>query len=540
MANYARHLRSTQREPLIGSNQVQNRAGGFVYKVDPFTALNRFLILGCEGGTYYASEREIAREAASLIVNDCITLDPHKTVKAIVDASNGNAIKNDTCVFALSLVAASNNNTAKKAALANLSKVCRTSTHLFQFVEAVSAQRGWGRTLRNAVANWYTGMELDDLAYQVTKYPQRNGWSHRDLLRLSHPKSDEHDSMFKYIVSGNFADEKVQSMDDNVLAYLGAIETVKNAKDVRLVVAMIDKYNLVREHLPTQWLNSPVVWEALLQNMPSTALVRNLGKMTEIGLLKPLSAATRLVCDRLRKLGRGVHPFSILVAQTTYAAGHGFRGSLAWTPDSHILAALEDAFYNGFAHVIPTEKNFLLAIDVSGSMGWRGFSHMGSIANTNIKCYQAAAVMAMATLRSEPWCHVVAFSGELTFSTKRAAIQPVGLTPNQRLDDVLKTLEKIPVGPTDCALPMLYAKEQGLDVDTFVVYTDCETWCGNVHPSKALEDYRQARGKDAKLVCCAMTATNYSVADPNDPGMLDVVGFDASCPAAISAFSEGI
>ena len=36
-----------------------------------------------------------------------------------------------------------------------------------------------------------------------------------------------------------------------------------------------------------------------------------------------------------------------------------------------------------------------------------------------------------------------------------------------------------------------------------------------------------------------MTATDYSVADPDDPGMLDVVGFDASCPTVISRFAKG-
>ena len=42
----------------------------------------------------------------------------------------------------------------------------------------------------------------------------------------------------------------------------------------------------------------------------------------------------------------------------------------------------------------------------------------------------------------------------------------------------------------------------------------------------------------AKLVACGMTATNYSVDDPDDPGMLDVVGFDGSCPAIISKFAR--
>src|SRR5438445_12992 len=75
----------------------------------------------------------------------------------------------------------------RSAALAALPRVCRTGTHLFRFAEDVKAFRGWGRGLRRAVGDWYAGKEPGELAYQLTKYQRRNGWSHRDLLRLTHP-----------------------------------------------------------------------------------------------------------------------------------------------------------------------------------------------------------------------------------------------------------------------------------------------------------------------------------------------------------------
>ena len=37
-----------------------------------------------------------------------------------------------------------------------------------------------------------------------------------------------------------------------------------------------------------------------------------------------------------------------------------------------------------------------------------------------------------------------------------------------------------------------------------------------------------------------MTATEFSIADPTDPGMLDVVGFDAAVPSLISEFARGL
>jgi 60 kDa SS-A/Ro ribonucleoprotein len=35
-----------------------------------------------------------------------------------------------------------------------------------------------------------------------------------------------------------------------------------------------------------------------------------------------------------------------------------------------------------------------------------------------------------------------------------------------------------------------------------------------------------------------MTSTGFSIADPNDAGMLDVVGFDAATPAVIGDFAR--
>jgi hypothetical protein len=72
-----------------------------------------------------------------------------------------------------------------------------------------------------------------------------------------------------------------------------------------------------------------------------------------------------------------------------------------------------------------------------------------------------------------------------------------------------------------------------------VILTDSETWAGDVHPSRALRDYRRASGIDARLVVVGMVANEFSIADPSDPGMLDVVGFDTATPQLIWDFARG-
>src|SRR5262249_47389685 len=74
-------------------------------------------------------------------------------------------------------------------------------------------------------------------------------------------------------------------------------------------------------------------------------------------------------------------------------------------------------------------------------------------------------------------------------------------------------------------------------VDTFVIYTDNETWAGSMHPHQALRQYREWSGIDARLVVVGLTATDFTIADPADPGMLDIAGFDAALPNLLTDFS---
>ena len=96
------------------------------------------------------------------------------------------------------------------------------------------------------------------------------------------------------------------------------------------------------------------------------------------------------------------------------------------------------------------------------------------------------------------------------------------------------------MGGTDCAQPMIYAKKKNLKVDVFIVYTDSETWAGRIHPSKALKQYRKHSGINAKLIVCAMTSNGFTLADPEDRGMLDMAGFDSAAPEVIRQFVLGL
>lgn len=280
------------------------------------------------------------------------------------------------------------------------------------------------------------------------------------------------------------------------------------------------------------------MWQALLDaGMPQTALMRNLPRLTRLGLLGPTgpnaAAVAAQVADPERLRRARVHPLSVLVALRTYTSGHSVAGTSEWEPVAMISDALDTAFYAAFGAVEPAGKRTLLALDVSGSMG-------ASIAGLPLTCRDASAALAMVTAAVEPTCSIVGFTGGgRPYEQRDTTITALDISPRRRLDDNVRAVSGLRFGGTDCSLPMQWALENGVEVDTFQVFTDNETRHGAMHPHQALARYRERTGIAARLAVVAMTPTEFSIADPTDPGMLDVAGFDTATPGVLSDFSRG-
>jgi 60 kDa SS-A/Ro ribonucleoprotein len=134
--------RTPQGEPMAGAAQVPNRAGGFAWAVDDWTRLRRFLVLGSEGGSFYASERALTRENATAVWR-CVEADGARAVAEIVAISRaGRAPRNDPAIFALAMAASATEDATRRAALDALPVVCRTGAHLFAFARFVEQFRG--------------------------------------------------------------------------------------------------------------------------------------------------------------------------------------------------------------------------------------------------------------------------------------------------------------------------------------------------------------------------------------------------------------
>ena len=565
--------------------QVPNAAGGYVFEIDPWAALDRFLIIGTMGGTYYASEAKITDENLARVAT-LLDQDGPRVVQRVVEISQAARAQKQDYGLAVLAMAASyksqivrdalakgscevhgdspsaiayrNEERTRRAAYAAIPQVCRTASTLFQFLSYLKGRRKISsRGLRSAIAEWYNGRAVDQIAYQMVKYPQRHGYTHRDVLRLSHPDPTApyadpsgsemfvRQALYRWgvgkINDENFSEfEKLMPqivLDARKAQRAAGKATAEERGQDQIALAK----RLPREALPTEWLNDPNVWEALLYGepgkggMPLTALIRNLGNLTKHGVLAAGSDAEKYVVGELLNQTRlakaRIHPISLFIALKTYGSGRGFKGSGTWGPVNSVLDALGAAFYLAMGNVAPTGKRLVLGLDVSGSMG----SHYGGAVNGIPNCAprEVVAAMALVHVRTEPIAPLV-----LPFDTRPYEFE---VSKDEKLDRLIHRLAQYGGGGTNCEIPIGAAALPNVTPvapDAVVIYTDNETWAGRRHVSEALVDAR-ARNPHLKIVCAATTATNQQIADPKDPLTFGVCGFDAAAPTLINEFIGG-
>jgi 60 kDa SS-A/Ro ribonucleoprotein len=237
---------------------------------------------------------------------------------------------------------------------------------------------------------------------------------------------------------------------------------------------------------------------------------------------------------------------AVLIAMKTYASGRGKQHT--WEPNQKVCDALDSAFYLSFKAVKPAGKRFVLALDVSASMDG------GVVAGADgLTPRIASCAMSLITAATEPNTTTIAFSSGSRSSLASSyswynrtstsdgldGVSEINITPKDRLDTVAEKSDALSVGmgATQIDLPFKWAQAKGVQADVFVVYTDNEVNRGT-HPVEALRNYRKATGINAKLIVVGLTSTGFTVADPNDAGMMDVVGMDASAPSVMAEFSR--
>ena len=665
----------------LNIDQVLNCSGGYVWKLTTIEHVNRYLVLGGakDMGNYYKQADEVSHECALSVLQMIRSPDPSQFVqlcdllKAV--SIGGRAPKQEPVLLSVAAAIVFAKNAKEKEIAFETAKACiRIPTHMFMLAgfvrdlsmaKATNKGKGWGTGFRRTMAHYYLSHTGRDLAFHMTKYQNREGWTHADMIRMLHinpatladdgarlmfdyvmmkyarkPKTPSEKTLatlasqkvtivpnpFKPLTKAEFVEKLnaistppiptsasiaaarpaiaplavaqktgaqtvaskvagfvsaltsvmpssavavatiatpakpaaddtfvvISEEDDEtgssqkkkgssqtqlqqvayLLKHLHAIHEAGEKKDIPLACALIRSGRLVREHVPTTLFGSKEIWLTLLETMPLEALLRNLGKLTQIGVAaeKHSEIVARLV-NQTEVLKARIHPIKVLVASKVYTNGCGDSGSLTWTPNTYISVALTDLFRISYGAVTPTGKRIMLGIDVSGSMS---SSVLGSKVLT---CRDASIAMALLYLETETNVSAVAFSNTLT--DLLAPSSRNRLTRGMTLQQALVATHGMNFSSTDCVLPIQHAIKHNLQIDAFIVITDNETYAPNEHPQNALIRYRELTGITAKLIVLGMTGNCFTIADPTDRNTLNLAGFDTSTPEIASMFMRG-
>jgi hypothetical protein len=222
-------------------NQVLNDAGGYVWTLPTLEHVNRYLVLGGakDMGNYYRQSSDVNLECALSVLK--MIRDPDSTqfvqlcalLKAV--SVGGRAPKQEPVLLSLAAAIVFAKNAAEKQIAFETMKECvRIPTHMFMlagFVRDLSMSKpekkgkGWGAGFRKAISHYYTSRNGRDLAFQMTKYQNREGWTHADIIRMVHidPTTLADDGarlMFDYVMMKNARKAKVPS--EKTLATLKA------------------------------------------------------------------------------------------------------------------------------------------------------------------------------------------------------------------------------------------------------------------------------------------------------------------------------
>lgn len=511
--------------------QVKNSAGGYVFQISPQAALERFLILGSEGGTYYANEKDLTKSGMALVSSCVASMAPNEFFE-IVERCAQVARKRSYALYAISEALVSGSDEHKARAPHAVLAVCKTGTDVFELASYVRGRRGWGTTVRKAFDAILLGLPEDKLALWSVKYRDRFGYTWRDLLRLQHTRPD---TPKRDAVLGHMANKQIRVSDtpDVITGYVLA----KGLTDEQPLIRVINEYHLPWEAL-TDEQRTDEVWKACLPNIGDTAVLRNVASFTRRKMDADFTFRQN-VSARIANTSK-LHPVQVLDALKTYGSGGTVGQSRGGTyvPNARWMESMEDALERSFTEgVNTTGQNIYVGLDVSGSMGSLvSGSHV-------LSCREVGAALALGFVKAEDEVGVFGFTDgqgrRVGWSNFRddVVMSHLAFTKRTAFADALRQTDGLPFGGTDCALPMMHALEQKIAVDTFVVITDNETWAGGIHPMEALNTYRRlAKRPNAKLAVIALTATNFSIADPRDRATMDFVGFSSDLPRSLEKF----
>jgi len=386
--------------------------------------------------------------------------------------------------------------TNKEASVNAFCPLVETGWDLFRFFaeyRKLSRKKSCPRSVRRAISRWYT--EHPALALQLVKYPRGYGWTHKDLLRVAHPRVLD-SCMNRDLVRWVFTQETgVDPLLDTYLAFqnpkANALEVCKKVEDM-IVVPL----EIVPKHLRDKRF-----WEHQIKRTPTGVLIQNLGTITACGAVNHLGEpVASLLCDDGVLVRSKIHPVQVYEAWDKYGNGEG------WEAAPFLLTALEHAFHVTAEARLPAPKNRTLVV---------------------VDCYPGQPRVTAAALLSAIARKWEAFT---VIGHDRKGMKMLNLGNKPSLTRAIHECCDL-TGGMDLTLPLRFAKR---DYANILILTDNKSVRGWEVLSRTLRDYGRVR-----VAVLMLTRPKPVVEYPKDPKCLLAAGLDAGAFDTIVHFFDG-
>lgn len=191
----------------------------------------------------------------------------------------------------------------------------------------------WGSGCRQVIKDWYLKKDVKILVELISKRKRYHGWSHKDVIKLIHLKTEEpaRAVIIKYALYGI----KVAKKDygDNpeaadILHYIQVIEDFKHLTDEQQAARLIETLYLTMDYVPAHLLKSREVWSSLVSNLPLKELITSLERIGYLGFLKQNSPLVTKVLDAISNeksvAESHLHPAQVFIALRNYEMSSKF------------------------------------------------------------------------------------------------------------------------------------------------------------------------------------------------------------------------
>lgn len=450
----------------------------------------------------------------------------------------------------------------KSKITAKVLELCQSDEEFFCFIKYYTQLRRQNKmpsSVEKLVRKFYMKKTPLELAQSVAKFNGLHKWSHKDLIKLAHVKSDTplKNVVINYILTRKPTDKETEEQQ-KILDIIKKSDELRSTQEPVNAIPILSELKLTIQQVSPSLRQNGEIWAASLENMSIQEILPCLGKLYKLGLLKPNTTVTNyltnLLTDSEKIKASGVHPVEVFTFMKRLEKGgkpmdpkllNHLKNEKKLSEEdikkaktrteakcSHILSALLKCFNLACSNVPSTNKRYFVTIDVTEKA-----KNALCTGNKVLTLLEAAVVYTILLLRVEKDVVIATYKDD-----------KINLISVEKKISFSDLLEKVKAQSSEYSLifsPIEWATSEKKHVDVFVNFIH------NDHASSVPKEKKQSKIDSiikyrtkvnlpkTKLINFAVVNRSMPVFVDKPPSVLDILGFDVTACKVAECFSRG-